>query len=210
VLAARPSRQLVGSIAEATKGNPLLVRLLVDRLAAEDQLIVTGDRVVSRRDPEHFLVASDMEAAWQQRLDQLQPSDRMLLELAALLGDESSIDDLQTVAGAGADHRAHGFLDRSEHAGLLAEIDARYRFAHPHLRSALVAGLPGRRRARRGAQIASRLWLRYRDHGGTRLLEILHHLRVPGRTRREASATAGSYRSAVGTCSSRRSPRSTC
>ena len=166
-------------IAVATHGNPLLVRLLVDRLEANGQLMVSGRRVVSRSDPERFLVASDHEAAWQQRLDLVPASDRRLLVIAALLGDESPAEYVR-VAAELADHELDDFFEHAEGAGLLTERGGCYHFDHPHLRSALVAAVPGRRRSRLEAQIAARLWARYHDEGGTHVLAILQHLRQAG------------------------------
>jgi class 3 adenylate cyclase len=179
LLPVRPSRQLARGIVEATQGNPLSIRLLVDRLQVEGQLVVSGRRMVSRCEPERFAVPSDVEAAWRRRLDQLAAGDRTLLELVALLGDESPTDYVR-VAAEVTDDELDDFLERAERAGLLREIDGRCRFDHPHLRSALVASVPTRRRSRIEAEIAVRLWNRYRDEAGIHLLTIVQHLRRAG------------------------------
>jgi class 3 adenylate cyclase len=179
MLPTRPSRQLVRGVLDATNGNPLLIILLVDRLQAERQLVVSGRRSVSRSDPERLVVPSELETAWQLRLDRLPTSDRVLLEIAALLGDGSPTDYVRVAADV-TDAELEDFFDRAERAGLLTELDECYRFDHPHLRTALVAAMPSRHRSRWEGDIATRLWARYHDVGGTHLLAILQHLRRAG------------------------------
>jgi class 3 adenylate cyclase/DNA-binding CsgD family transcriptional regulator len=129
---------------EATGGNPLLLRALLDALSGEgiapkaknaERVYEIGPEAVSR--------------AVHLRLSRLPVEATALAQAVAVLGDDVRLTDAATLAGVDRDLAAHtaGTLARN---GLL-RVDRRLAFVHPVLRAAVYADLDGATRERQHA-----------------------------------------------------------
>src|SRR5205823_5656317 len=67
---ARPSPRLLRSLAEASQGNPLLLRSLLDRLIADGAVTIEGSLLASQ-DPHLPTVALDLDAELETRLERV-------------------------------------------------------------------------------------------------------------------------------------------
>ena len=137
---ARPSPRLLHSVSEASSGNPLLLRSLLDRLIA-DGTIGVEKGLLSGPDLPLPAVALDLDAELGSRLERTDDRGADLLGWAAILGDGQSLTTLQTISGCDDDE----FDRRMGLAGslrLLYEEGEIYRFDHPELREVLYARLP--------------------------------------------------------------------
>jgi DNA-binding CsgD family transcriptional regulator len=153
LLSARPGPRLTAELARAG-GNPLYVRELVDALRRNGNLDVT-DEVAELSGGGQNLPES-LTAAIGRRLGFLDESTRSLLRLAALLGNEFTVQDLTRVA----DRPAAGLqtsLEEALAAGVLAESGDRLAFRHGLIRQTLSDEVPGSLRHALHNQIAQSL-----------------------------------------------------
>src|SRR5205823_6348724 len=90
------SPRLLRSLAEASQGNPLLLRSLLDRLIADGAVTIEGSLLASQ-DPHLPTVALDLDAELETRLERVDRACQDLLGWAALLGDGQPVTVLQAV-----------------------------------------------------------------------------------------------------------------
>jgi transcriptional regulator with XRE-family HTH domain/tetratricopeptide (TPR) repeat protein len=175
---ARPSPRLLQSIAEASQGNPLLLRSLLDRLIADGTVTVEGNLLASQN--AHLpAVALDLDVELEARLERVDPDCRDLLNWAALVGDRQPVAMLQAVSGY-EEEAFDAAMELAATARVLYEDGDTYRFDHPELREVLYAKMSSRRRRRRHLAVAERLENRFA--GSTRDVSaaVAHHLSLAG------------------------------
>jgi class 3 adenylate cyclase len=143
------SGRLLGEVMEATGGNPLLVHEAVAQLAAHQ-----SERG-ARRTAAHLDLRgiADVASAARSRLDSLAAPDRRLLGLAALLSEPFDTALLARLDGSDRD-TVEDALERGWAARIVAADDRGYRFVHPSIPEALLAGMSPARRAAMHARIA--------------------------------------------------------
>ncbi len=175
-----PGAQLLRSLHEATGGNPLLVDMAVDELAAKSVLEVRGGRLHTDVPMSSVVLAPDGMEAWRGRLDKISPAARTVLELAALLGDGGSVAELQAVAEL-ADDDFWSILTELDEVGLMNDDGvSSYWFRHPLLRHAVATAISSRRRFRMEGEIARRLVVHYGPDAERHAVAIADHSRRAG------------------------------
>jgi transcriptional regulator with XRE-family HTH domain/tetratricopeptide (TPR) repeat protein len=175
---ARPSPRLLRSVAEASQGNPLLLRSLLERLIADGAVTIEGSLLASR-DPQLPTVALDLDAELEARLERVDPDCQDLLRWAALLGDGQPVTLLQAVTRYEEDTFDQAMALAAD-ARVLFEDGEMYRFDHPELREVIYAKLPGRQRRRRHLAIAERLEARFAGTSRDVSAAVAHHLSLAG------------------------------
>ena len=171
----RPSHQLIATLAEATRGNPLFVQEAMQDLARRGAIVERGGYLVTTVAASDLKLPEQVTDAIASRLRSLSNPQRDLLRLAAALGDSFDFETLRAVSGLGADSLLDA-LDELVEQRFLAGESTGFRFAHPLIRNVLYAGLSGLRRQGLHQQIASAL---ERLHAGSideHVSEIAHHL----------------------------------
>jgi len=151
---AEPSAGLL-SLADRAAGNPLYVRELAEVVRRAGALRFTdgvADVVGSARSD----IPRSLIAVIGRRLDSLSPASRDLLRFVALLGTESSVDDLAAVTGKQA-LELLGPIEEAVSANVITDTDARLAFRHPLLREALYDAIPGALRGPLHRQVAQAL-----------------------------------------------------
>ncbi len=172
---ARPSRSLLAAMMEASSGNPLLARTLLERLLETGGVEVIGGELCSTLAELHA-PPGGLDEELRRRLDRIGQPCRQLLTTAAFLGDGALLGDLAAVA---ASDDVDALLDEAEAAGLLRDDGERYTFDHPQLRQLLYHEPGGRMRQRLHLELAEKLATRY-GHDPRRTMEIADHLRRGG------------------------------
>ncbi|GIH17975.1 helix-turn-helix transcriptional regulator [Rugosimonospora africana] len=155
LLSARPGPRLSAQLARAG-GNPLYVRELVDALRRDGSLRADGGEMESDLPQDFSDIPESLGAAIGRRLGFLEESTRSLLRLAALLGEEFTVQDLTRVADRPAAALQTSLADALA-AGVLAETGARLAFRHGLIRQTLSAEIPGSLRHALHNQIARSL-----------------------------------------------------
>lgn len=161
---APPPASVVAALLEATQGNPLWIGEVVRGGLGPAGAAIDVDW--------QQLVSRGFEQVLHERLARLAPPIRVVVETAAVIGEDVEADLLAAVVkgdvdDALADLRREGLL-------LASEPDlARHRFAHAVFREALLDGLREPRRAELHAQVASAL--ERRDAGERSVEAIARH-----------------------------------
>jgi transcriptional regulator with XRE-family HTH domain/tetratricopeptide (TPR) repeat protein len=175
---ARPTPRLLQSIAEASQGNPLLLRSILDRLMADGAVTVEGN-LLATQDPHLPAVALDLDAELEARLERVDPDCRDLLNWAALVGDGQLVAVLHAVTS----YEEEAFdqaMELAATARVLYEEGDSYRFDHPELREVLYAKMSSRQRRRRHLAIAGRLEDRFGGSSRDISAAVAHHLSLAG------------------------------
>jgi transcriptional regulator with XRE-family HTH domain/tetratricopeptide (TPR) repeat protein len=175
---ARPSPRLLRSVSEASQGNPLLLRSLLDRLLA-DGAIAIHDGLLGGQDPHLPAVALDLDAELGTRLERVAQDAQDLLTWAALLGDGQPVAALQTVTGY-SDADFDRTMDLAAQARVLYEEEEIYRFDHPELREVLYAKMSARQRRRKHLAVAERLEAGFAIDRRDIAAAVAHHLFLAG------------------------------
>ncbi|MFC4056646.1 AAA family ATPase [Actinomadura syzygii] len=171
-LGARPDSDLLG-LADQAGGNPLLLLELMNGLRDEGGVVISRGhaRLVTSRLPERVRIAV------QDRLDDLDPAARRLLEVAAMLGAAFHplvAADLLGITPAGLLPSLEAILA----TGLLTVHEEALAFRHDVVRESVIANIPGPVRQALHVQIGRTLL----EHGG-RVQAAASHLMagaVPG------------------------------
>ena len=162
---ARPSHQLVGTVLEATRGNPLFIQEAIHHLAKIGAIEERGGYLVTRLAPSDLKLPEQVTEAISARLKGLPPNQRGILTLAAVLGDSFEFAALQAASRESEESLLES-LEQCVHERLLQSEGSRIRFAHPLIRHVLYSETIGPRRQRLHAQIAAALELFYADGAG--------------------------------------------
>ena len=88
------------AIVARADGIPLYAVETVRTLLAEGRLALEGDRYVPAQDLAHLAIPETLQALIAARLDALEPADRSLVSLAAVLGQSFTLAGLAAVSGA--------------------------------------------------------------------------------------------------------------
>lgn len=172
-----PSAGLLQAVADATGGNPLLIRGLIRRGMEDGTLTTAAGRLVAVPGASLGLAPHDLDQAVLDRLGQRSEGCRRLLTMAAFLGEGHPTDELAELIGLSADE-AEGLVDEAIEADLVREHPDRVTFTHPYVRSVLLHGLRRREREATHEHIANSLEAR----ADPRLaVPIAHHLARAGR-----------------------------
>ena len=175
---ARPSRRLSLEVAEATGGNPLLIRELLDRLIGAGAAVEQDGELVLLKGTLPVVALHPDDAA-ERRLGALGPAARELLVLAAFLGDGCDVADLELVSGLEA-NALDDLIDEATEAGCLRDDgDDRVHFAKARFRQVLFHQPTRRRREQMHRRIAEVLASRG-DEGDA--MAVAHHLLRSGPT----------------------------
>ena len=134
-LGATPDGAFVDACRAATGGNPLLLGELA-RAAAADRL--TG--AAEEADRARALGSESVAAHVERRLQLLGGESRMVARCAAVTGDRGRVDVVAAAAGVGPDALATA-AERLAGAGILEP--GGWCFAHPLVREAVLARIPG-------------------------------------------------------------------
>ena len=201
-----PSSQLVERALELTQGNPLFTTQLARWLASE--------RAAGGADPARLVLPEASRAVLRRQFASLSPGTRHCLELAAALGDDFHLGELQQAAGL-------------PHELLLQQLEPAYgarllvrdaqpgswirRFGHPSIRTAIYEGIEEAQRMQLHLRVADAL-AEDAALGDARLNAIAHHYHAAaplgagakavhyGWLAAQASFAATAYEDAVGHC----------
>ena len=173
----RPGRRLLDGLAEASGGNPLLVRSLLSRLDASGVLTRRGGRLTYRGGDEVLAGPSELDTVLRHRISGLSRQCIDLLVLAAFLGENASLDDLRAVSRADATRFDH-LVDEAIAAGVLVESDTIH-FDHPQLRFVLRQRPRGQRRQELHLRVADHLDAVHGDDPA-HAIALANHLRNAG------------------------------
>ncbi|MBK9343600.1 MAG: AAA family ATPase [Dehalococcoidia bacterium] len=177
---------LLETVMEATRGNPLFVREIVETLRRRDLISRTDNRlqISSTFVPVHL--PANAPASVGERLADLAPATLKVLQTAAVVGEHFSATDL---APYHASDEAETAVDAAVAAGLLAEVPGGFAFTHGTVRAAVVDSLGPLRRQHLHADIARSLIDRFGaspDHA----IEIAEHVLAAGDWPDQAEAAA--------------------
>ena len=175
----RPSHQLISTVAQATRGNPLFARVAVANLVDRGGLVERSGSLVSTLDPTELKLPDQLTDAVQARVDSLAAEVRSTLQLAASLGDVFDPDAL--LAATESDREPTiAALDEAVRQRLLANEGASLRFAHPLIRHVLYQSISVTRQQSLHRRIADALERIHADDLDAHIPEIAGHLRRSG------------------------------
>ena len=172
---AHPSHQLVSTVLEATRGNPLFIQEAMHYLAKAGAIEERGGYLVTTLAPSDLKLPEQVTEAISARLKALPSDQRSVLTLAAALGDSFEFATL-SASGQESEETLLNILDECVNQRLLQSEGSQIRFAHPLIRHVLYSETIGPRRQRLHAQIAAALELLYADRIDEHISEIAHHL----------------------------------
>jgi class 3 adenylate cyclase len=197
-----PSPSFLAAVLEATSGNPLLAELIVEQLELQSGLRFRQGHVFADPGAVQLTVSPELGQACAPRLGRVDPDARDLLEVAALVGDGGSLDDLAAIAHLDLDDVLR-LLATAEDANVAQAAGASYRFRHPLLRSVLVGSMSQHRRLAVERRIVDGLLARHGTADDRVALTIVEHARRSRRPLRgpvmaELLDGAGRYAASLG------------
>ncbi len=151
VVQGRPGRRLTVLAAQAG-GNPLYARELADALVRDGRVQVSGgvaelaDQAPGPEGTAGVTVPRFLAQVIEGRLEPLSEAAAKMLRWAAVLGQEFSVTDLETVTGRQAGHLA-GVVAEAVTAGVLADTGPRLAFRHGLIRQTVYDAIPKALRA---------------------------------------------------------------
>jgi DNA-binding CsgD family transcriptional regulator len=148
----RPGPELT-RLAEDAAGNPLYLTDLVDALVRGNAVTVKGGVAESTGGP----APRTLTEAIVDRLHFLSDEARDVVEAAALLGGDISVDELSLVLQRDTRHLRPALLEALAD-GVLLETGGNLKFRHPLIRQALYDDLPVSARAAWHRAVARALW----------------------------------------------------
>ena len=175
----RPSHQLVGTIHSATHGNPLFVQEAMRHLEARGALERRGGWLVSNLLAREIHLPAEVMDTIQARIDALEASCRTVLALAAMLGDDASVESLGLLMECDRSDLLDA-LETCTREGLLTFANERFEFSHPLICHAAYASTIGPRRQHMHLAIAEMLEKRYADTIDEHIPQIAGHLVAAG------------------------------
>ncbi|MDQ3431145.1 MAG: AAA family ATPase, partial [Actinomycetota bacterium] len=161
------ARAAGSALRDHTGGNPFFLREMCRDLAARGG--AAGIRVSDLHAPE------SVRDTFEGRLERLEPPQRQILELAAVIGEQFEGALLLAVADQPPDE-SMGALDAAEQLALVepAGSDGEFRFPHALARQAVLELMPTVRRARAHARVGEMLEQRF-PGAQRRVQRIAHH-----------------------------------
>ena len=175
----RPSHQLVDTIAEATRGNPLFVQEAVTYLKESNAVLPRGGYDVTTLAPADLRLPAEVTEAISSRLHAVPSDYRRALMRAAFLGDAFEFATLARLHTGDQEVLLDALEDAVRQRFLVNEGPS-FRFAHPLVRHVLYteASLPRRQRIHH--EIALALEQIYADSIDEHIDIIAHHLMNSG------------------------------
>jgi DNA-binding winged helix-turn-helix (wHTH) protein/tetratricopeptide (TPR) repeat protein len=152
-----------------TSGNPLFVIQLARSLAL--------DAAAAHSNPETLTLPAESRAVLRQQVDALPAQSRLCLRVAAALGDDFHLGELQAAMGIEGDALLE-LLAPADAARLLGrDLGSTFtcRFGHPSVRTVVYEDIDPVERGRIHRRIADALAHAAPDGSGTRLSAIAHH-----------------------------------
>jgi DNA-binding SARP family transcriptional activator/tetratricopeptide (TPR) repeat protein len=174
-LGGAPPDALVTAVHAQTEGNPLFVTEVVRLLVQEGRL--TPETLLERRDWS-VGVPQGVRDVLGRRLDRLSPAGNELLRLAAVIGKEFGLDQLERLSEARPEDEILQTIEEALSAHLVEEVPGepgRYRFAHTLIQETLSAELSTTRRIRLHSRIAAALEELYGTAADAHAVELVHH-----------------------------------
>ncbi len=137
-------------LVERTEGNPFFLEESVVMLATEGVLSGARGRYALSKTPPAISIPPTVRALLASRIDQLEPTDKRLLESAAVIGKDVPLGVLEAIADL-SDEDLHASLARLHEAAFLYEAqlfpEIEYVFKHPLTHEIAYGGLGSDRRA---------------------------------------------------------------
>jgi DNA-binding winged helix-turn-helix (wHTH) protein len=167
-------------IAETTGGNPYFIREWLSEGgtgAARNRAARPVHDIGSTGDP--LPRSAQLDVALGARIARLKESTRLVLTIAAFIGDRFGLLALGAACHL-SDEATVGAVAEAVQAGLLAGERRSFRFAHPLVREVLLTATRDARRAEIHRELADVLEDLYASARGEHALEIAHHLSLAG------------------------------
>jgi len=172
-------RELEDRIVAKAAGSPFFVEELTRALLEEGHVVHDGGRVRLTRSVEELPLPGTVQEVIAARLDRLQPAERRVLQVAAVLGREFRIDDLTTllrdervdVGAAVAELERRGLVHRK-----LAKDAGELRFGESLTQEVAYEALLHRQRRELHRRVAAMVAARPGDGGPQRSALRAHHL----------------------------------
>jgi hypothetical protein len=175
----QPAPQLLHTVDDITRGNPLFVHEVLYYLERRQALQEQQGQIETTLTAAELRLPTQVTEAIVARTAQMHPPSRNLLNLAALLGEEFSLPVLVAVsAEPEAEVLIH--LEEAVQQGLLVSEGQGFQFAHPLVRQALYHLPSVAQRQRLHDRIARTLIELYGPEVQRHCLEIAHHLMQAG------------------------------
>ncbi|MFK7895322.1 MAG: serine/threonine-protein kinase PknK [Myxococcota bacterium] len=175
----RASEELIHDLTIATRGNPLLVRESVDRMAAAGELQNRGGSTVSLLDRSAMTSFSTAATVASSRIGRLSEETRRLLMAASVLGLRFGLRSLAHLVDSTVDDLLDR-LDEAVEAGILEDEGQAYRFAYPTLSQVLKDLATPTRRQRLHLRAARFLIAEPAEQGLEPIGAIANHLIAAG------------------------------
>jgi len=191
----RPSAELVATVAEATRGNPLFAQEAVRQLLREGALEARGGELVTTATLHDLRFPEHVSGAIAARLQGLSEPCRAALAAAALLGDPISPDLVARLTGLGHEPIESALHEAQLH-GLLRRQDGQLEFAHPLVQHVVSHAPPPAERADSHRRVAELLEQQSAADGRDRVFQVAHHLISAGPAADAALVVAGVRRAA--------------
>lgn len=174
--------ELLAKIPASTQGNPLFVRELVRMLVDDGVLRRDGDRWSVTVDVDAIEVPPTIQSLLSARVDRLQPDERLVVELASVIGKEFYRGALSELAPPAVRERLDGCLESLrrkefvEPAGTYWIDEPVYRFHHALIRDAAYRRLLKETRAELHERVS--VWFEMKTAGvlGDHEETIAYHL----------------------------------
>ena len=155
-LAGSPPGPRLARLVRQAGGNPLYARELTDALIRDRQITMAGAAAELAGDGDRLAVPASLADVIGGRLGSLGEAALPVLRWAALLEQEFSVTDLETVTGQHAGELM-GVVAAAVAGGVLAESGPRLGFRHGLIRQVLYEGMPEALRAALHVQAARAL-----------------------------------------------------
>ncbi len=201
-----PGATFVGELSallhRQTDGNPLFIEAVLDQLLMRGWIVHTdpGWALTVPLDRLQLDVWEDLREMIRSHLESLPPSDRALIERAAVAGIEFDPEDLMhaNLTREGAESacmrlaRAHHLLMPCATDSLRQHHAKKYGFVHALCRQAIYDEIPESRRCAVHGEIGAHLEARLGNQAAARASELATHFRLAGDFKRAVSYLARS------------------
>lgn len=180
---------LLPLIADRARGNPLFIEELVWQLAESGHIAGEPGAYRLVRAPDMKRVPATVQAIIGTRIDSRPEIERSILQTAAVIGREFSIDVLSRLV-SGLTEELGPILQRLSSAGLIYESGAsegKFAFKHPMVQEVAYRSLLSERRRSLHAAIVTELEKSHLEPTGAQASFIAYHLAEAGRPMEAAS-----------------------
>jgi DNA-binding CsgD family transcriptional regulator len=187
-----PLRALVREIHSRTAGNPLFVTEVVRLL--HQQSVLSGADTTAYLE-QNIGIPVGVRDAIRRRLDRLSQECHRVLTLAAVIGRQFGLAELERLVDALSSGQVLDALDEALAAGIVEEVPGTlgaYQFAHVLIQETLASALSSSRRARLHGHIAEVLEALWQDDLAAHAAELVTHFAQadPARGRQKVAQCA--------------------